>query len=88
MLPTLPRLASAPVTGPFKRAQLGLFHGQVRQAGNNKPHSKQKTRRSWLPNIQSKRLQLTTLDEEVKVKLTTKALKTIKKVRNHPIVSL
>jgi large subunit ribosomal protein L28 len=83
MQPTLTRLASAPVTGPFKRAQLGLFHGQTKQSGNSVPHSKQKTRRAWLPNVQSKRLELTTLGEEVKVKLTTKALKSIKKVLRH-----
>ncbi|KAH8107808.1 hypothetical protein BXZ70DRAFT_13224 [Cristinia sonorae] len=82
MLPSLPLLKSAVtavVSQPFKRAQLGLFQGKTKQYGNNVPFSKHKTRRSWLPNVQSKRLFSDTLDQFVKVKLTTRALKTIKK---------
>jgi ribosomal protein L28 len=69
------------VSQPFKRSQLGLFHGKMRQSGNNVPFSKHKTKRTWLPNVQSKRLHSEALGERVRVKLTTKALKTIKKVR-------
>ncbi|KAJ8597747.1 hypothetical protein M405DRAFT_927947 [Rhizopogon salebrosus TDB-379] len=47
--------------------------------GNNVPHSKHKTRRTWLPNVQTKRLKSDALGHEVKVKLTTRALKTINK---------
>ena len=53
----------------------------MRQSGNNVPFSKQKTKRTWLPNVQQKRLHSETLGESVKLKLTTRALKTIKKVR-------
>jgi len=38
-----------------------------------------KTRRSWLPNIQTKRLFSDALGEKVRVKLTTRALKSIRK---------
>jgi large subunit ribosomal protein L28 len=71
----------ASLSTPFKRSQLGLFHGKMRQSGNNVPFSKHKTKRTWLPNVQQKRLHSEVLGENVKVKLTTRALKTIKKVR-------
>ncbi|KJA23949.1 hypothetical protein HYPSUDRAFT_565078 [Hypholoma sublateritium FD-334 SS-4] len=67
------------VSQPFKRSQLGLFQGKTKQYGNNVPFSKQKTRRSWLPNIQQKRLPSQVLGENVRLKLTTRALKTIHK---------
>lgn len=69
------------VSAPFKRSQLGLFHGKMKQYGNNVPFSKHKTRRTWLPNVHSKRLFSDVLQEFIKVKLTTKALRTINKVR-------
>ncbi|KAJ7684541.1 hypothetical protein DFH06DRAFT_10191 [Mycena polygramma] len=64
---------------PFKRAQFGLFQGKTKQYGNNVPFSLHKTRRSWLPNVQRKRLFSDTLESHVRVKVTTAALKTIKK---------
>ncbi|KAJ3867482.1 hypothetical protein EV359DRAFT_71168 [Lentinula novae-zelandiae] len=67
------------VSQPFKRSQLGLFQGKTKQYGNNVPHSKHKTRRTWLPNIQRKRFFSEALNENVRVKVTTRALKTIKK---------
>ncbi|EJD43651.1 hypothetical protein AURDEDRAFT_17748, partial [Auricularia subglabra TFB-10046 SS5] len=60
----------------FKRAQLGA----IKQYGNNVPHSKHKTRRTWLPNIQTKRLYSLTLDQWIKLSLTTRALRCIDKV--------
>ncbi|KAI0044847.1 mitochondrial 50S ribosomal protein L28-like protein, partial [Auriscalpium vulgare] len=79
MFPSIPALAAAVLSQPFKRSQLGLFHGKMKQYGNNVPFSKKKTRRTWLPNVQSKRLVSEALGETLKVKLTTRALKTIKK---------
>lgn len=70
----------AALSTPFKRSQFGLFHGKMRQSGNNVPFSKHKTKRTWLPNVQQKRLHSDVLGETVKLKLTTRALKTIKKV--------
>jgi ribosomal protein L28 len=81
MFPSFPSSFAAALSQPFKRAQLGLFHGKTKQYGNSVPFSKKKTRRSWLPNIQSKRLFSDALGQMVRVKLTTRALKTIRKVR-------
>ncbi|KAJ7647452.1 50S ribosomal protein L24 [Roridomyces roridus] len=64
---------------PLKRAQFGLFQGKTKQYGNNVPFSLRKTRRTWLPNVQRKRLFSETLQSHVQVKVTTAALKTIKK---------
>jgi large subunit ribosomal protein L28 len=81
MLPSLPRLAALPIISqPFKRSQEGLFHGKMIQYGNNVPHSKHKTRRTWLPNVRSKRLPLEATGETLKLKVTTRALRSIKKV--------
>ena len=70
----------AVVSQPFKRSQLGLFQGKMKQYGNNVPHSMHKTRRTWLPNVQNKRLFSETLQKTLTIKVTTRALKTIKKV--------
>jgi len=77
MFNSLPLLSA--LSSPFKRSQLGLFHGKMRQTGNNVPFSKHKTKRTWLPNVQSKRLRSETLGKDLKIKVTAKALKTIKK---------
>ena len=69
------------VSQPFKRSQHGLFQGKMKQYGNNVPFSKHKTRRTWLPNVQHKRLHSEIMGDLIRVKLTTRALKTIKKVR-------
>ncbi|KAA1475347.1 mitochondrial 50S ribosomal protein L28-like protein [Dentipellis sp. KUC8613] len=81
MFPSLPTLSAAArvLTGPFKRAQQGLYHGAMKQYGNNVPFSKHKTRRTWLPNVHSKRLFSDALGVNVRVKLSTRALKTINK---------
>ncbi|KAJ7096484.1 hypothetical protein C8R43DRAFT_1141655 [Mycena crocata] len=85
MHPTIARLAAraptevAVVSQPFKRSQYGLFQGKTKQYGNSVPFSLHKTRRSWLPNVQRKRLFSETLQSHLRVKLTTAALKTIKK---------
>lgn len=68
------------VSQPFKRAQTGLFQGKKIQYGNNVPFSYKKTRRTWLPNVQNKRLPSEITGGMIRVKLTTRALRTIKKV--------
>ncbi|KAG6906616.1 hypothetical protein DXG01_012934 [Tephrocybe rancida] len=77
MFPTIPIFSV--VSQPFKRSQLGLFQGKTKQYGNNVPFSKHKTRRTWLPNVQRKRLPSEIMGEDVRVKVTTRALRTIKK---------
>ena len=78
MFPTLPIFSV--VSQPFKRSQFGLYQGKTKQYGNNVPFSKHKTRRTWLPNVQRKRFPSEALGEDIRVKVTTRALRTIKKV--------
>ncbi|KAL5520768.1 hypothetical protein ACEPAF_2771 [Sanghuangporus sanghuang] len=79
MFPTLPALSKHLLSKPFKRAQTGLFHGSLIQFGNNVPFSKHKTRRTWLPNIQHKGLFSDLLGRELRLKVTTRSLRTIRK---------
>ncbi|KAE8233377.1 hypothetical protein CF326_g1577 [Tilletia indica] len=75
--PTAVEAAHAGFT--FKRAQRGLYDGKIIQFGNNIPKSRQKTRRTWLPNVQHQRVFSELLDHNVKMKITTSALRSIKK---------
>ncbi|KAN0094733.1 Ribosomal L28 family domain containing protein [Tylopilus felleus] len=81
MFPTLPTLSTLPaaLSQPFKRATLGLFHGKTIQYGNNVPHSLNKTRRTWLPNVHTKTFDSPLLARRVQVKVTARALRTIHK---------
>ncbi|KAF8983917.1 hypothetical protein BGZ46_009268 [Entomortierella lignicola] len=65
--------------GPFKRAQRGLFGGKQIQFGNNVPFSKTKTRRTWLPNVQTKRLFSETLNDWIRLNMTTSVIRTVDK---------
>mmetsp|Transcript_10033 Transcript_10033/g.13148 ORF Transcript_10033/g.13148 Transcript_10033/m.13148 type:complete len:128 (+) Transcript_10033:21-404(+) len=62
-----------------KRAAQGLYGGKDIGFGNNVSHSERKTRRSWKPNVQSKKLWSETLDEFVHFRVTTHALRCIDK---------
>ncbi|KAF8932941.1 hypothetical protein EDD21DRAFT_383146 [Dissophora ornata] len=64
---------------PFKRAQRGLFGGKHIQFGNNVPFSKTKTRRTWLPNVQTKRLFSETLNDWIRLNMTTSVIRTVDK---------
>jgi large subunit ribosomal protein L28 len=48
-------------------------------AGNNVPFSLKKTRRRFLPNIQSKRIFVPELDRFVNLRLSTRAMRTMDK---------
>ena len=48
-------------------------------AGNNVSHANNKTRRVQLPNLQWKRVYIPELDRTVRIRLTTRALRTIDK---------
>ncbi len=63
----------------FKRSQRGLYHGVQLQSGHNVPKSRQKTARVWKPNVQTRRLESQILGQLVEARLTTKALRCIKK---------
>ncbi|KAF9153493.1 39S ribosomal protein L24, mitochondrial [Actinomortierella ambigua] len=70
---------SAVAQATFKRAQRGLFGGKHIQFGNNVPFSKTKTRRTWLPNVQPKRLFSETLNDWIKLNMTTSVIRTVDK---------
>ena len=56
---------------------IGLWHGRDIHFGNNISHSHAKTRRSWKPNVQNKRLWSDALDRWVPFSVTTSTLKAI-----------
>ncbi|CBQ71833.1 related to MRPL24-mitochondrial ribosomal protein, large subunit [Sporisorium reilianum SRZ2] len=73
--------ATALETGTiFKRSQRGLYDGKIIQSGHNVPKSRQKTARTWAPNIQSKKLWSDTLEQFVRAKVSTSALRTMDKL--------
>ncbi len=53
--------------------------GKGVQAGNNVSHANNKTRRRFLPNIQSRRLYSETLGRSVRLRIATNTLRTIEK---------
>ena len=53
--------------------------GKGPMAGNNVSHANNKTRRRWLPNLQWKRIYIPELDRTVRIRLSTRALRTIDK---------
>ncbi|TVR71770.1 MAG: 50S ribosomal protein L28 [Spirochaetaceae bacterium] len=54
--------------------------GKRPMSGNNVSHAHNKTRRRQNPNIQKKRLYVPELDRFVRLKLSTRALRTINKI--------
>jgi large subunit ribosomal protein L28 len=59
------------------RAKEGLYHGKDIRFGNNVSFSIKKTRRTWMPNVQNKRVWSFALDGWIRFKMTTTALKAI-----------
>jgi large subunit ribosomal protein L28 len=53
--------------------------GKGPMAGNNVPFSLKKTRRRFLPNIQSKRVFVPELDKFVNLRMSTRAMRTMDK---------
>lgn len=53
--------------------------GKQIQFGNNVPFSKTKTRRTWLPNVQTKRLFSETLNNWIRLNMTTSVIRTVDK---------
>ncbi|GMH42357.1 hypothetical protein BSKO_10276 [Bryopsis sp. KO-2023] len=61
--------------GIAKRARRGLFAGKNVMFGNKvSEDGENKSRRQWKPNVQTKRLYSETLDQMVKLRVTTHAL--------------
>ncbi len=53
--------------------------GKGPQSGNKVSHSQRKTRRKWMPNIQTKMLYSTVLERSIRVTITTQTLRTVDK---------
>lgn len=53
--------------------------GKGPMSGNNVPFSLKKTKRRFLPNIQSKRVYVPELDRHVRIRMTTRAMRTMDK---------
>lgn len=56
-----------------------IVTGKGVQAGNNVSHANNRTRRRFLPNLQTASLQSDVLGESVRMRITTSALRTIEK---------
>ncbi|OCK75485.1 hypothetical protein K432DRAFT_386172, partial [Lepidopterella palustris CBS 459.81] len=82
----IPRTAQIPdyPYGPshlFKQSNKGLYGNSMIQFGNNvSKKTETKTRRSWTPNIQSKALYSIALKKKVKLRVSSRVLRTIDKV--------
>ncbi|WFD45069.1 hypothetical protein MPSI1_003746 [Malassezia psittaci] len=72
-------VAAAHAGHTFKRAQRGLYDGKILQFGNSIPNSRHKTPRTWEPNVQNKTLWSDTMQVWVRSRITTAALRSIKK---------
>lgn len=63
----------------FKRADRGLYGGQVITFGNKISEMRNHNRRTWLPNVVVKTLWSAALNRMIKMRLTARVLRTITK---------
>ena len=54
--------------------------GKKPLSGNNVPFSLKKTKRRFMPNIQSKRVYIPELDRTVRIKMSVRAMRTVDKI--------
>ena len=54
--------------------------GKGPMTGNNVSFSQKKTRRRWLPNLQSKRVYVPELGRSVRIRMSVRAMRTIDKI--------
>ena len=54
--------------------------GKKPMFGNNVSHSQKKTKRQWKPNIQKRRIYVPELDRWVRLRVSTRALRSIDKM--------
>jgi len=59
------------------RAKEGLYHGKDVQFGHSISHSMVHSKRRWMPNVKSKRVWSLSLDNWVRFKMTTTAMRAI-----------
>lgn len=63
----------------FKQSNKGLYGGQIIQHGNQISEFRNKSRRSWLPNISRHKLWSEALKRDINIKTTSRVLRTITK---------
>lgn len=63
----------------FKQSDRGLYGGQTIQFGNQISEFRNKSRRTWLPNINRHKLWSETLRRDINIKTTSRVLRTITK---------
>lgn len=63
----------------FKQSDRGLYGGQTIQFGNQISEFRNKSRRSWLPNVVRSALWSEVLNMDIRIKVTTSVLRTITK---------
>ncbi|KAJ5779311.1 Ribosomal protein L28/L24 [Penicillium paradoxum] len=85
-VPKLPGSAPAYPYGPsqwYKQSDSGLYGGASIQFGNkiSKGRNKGKTRRSWKPNVRRKKIESEALGEDLFIKVTRRALRSIYKAK-------
>jgi len=61
--------------------------GKKPMFGNNVSHSQKKTRRQWKPNVQRKRIYVPEEDRWIRVRVSTRALRSINKVGLMPYLN-
>lgn len=54
--------------------------GKGPMSGNNVSFSQKKTRRRWLPNLQSKRVYVPELGKSVRIRMSVRAMRTVDKI--------
>ncbi|SCV71225.1 BQ2448_2813 [Microbotryum intermedium] len=81
MFPSLPLLRGTSRSSWLpKRFQTGLYDGRSLQSGSSIGETfSSKTRRRWLPNVQTKRIYSEALSGFLKLRVTTGALRTMDK---------
>ncbi|KAJ1404498.1 hypothetical protein B484DRAFT_404761 [Ochromonadaceae sp. CCMP2298] len=62
------------------RAKEGLYHGKDVMFGHSISHSHTRSKKKWFPNVQNKRVFSEALDDWVRFKITTRALKEVDNV--------
>lgn len=63
----------------FKQSNKGLYGGKIIQFGNQISEFRNKSRRSWLPNVGRHKLWSEALKRDINIKTTTRVLRTITK---------
>ncbi len=63
----------------MKRALRGIYAGKIVDFGNKRSHANNRFRRTWKPNVQTKRFNSDILNKEFKINVTTHAMRCIKK---------